>query len=335
GIDAALNSGPVDYFFSGDQYIRVTRGDAGPGTVDAGYPAPISNWGWKNFGTNGIKAALFSGVDFTDAAQAPATLASNSNYVMSDSGKNLTNVEVTVDFTQDMVVAKNGPPQAGASSVSGFTVQLNCFSPTKEADAWQQYVIGFDGGSLYGQINNWKDVIPFKALINQVYGLTSTPSGKVPIGYKLRIVLQNDSKDNVSGVVFEVRNDDGKVIGSHTQTLTSIGGVSSADIAPIVAYQVVVVGPGNSESATFSSGAGTIIMQGSQAVTPNSGEPSDSEVTWGTAETANSTYTRLLSTAGPYFAQSFGIDKTVTAVPTTPRKLLHPLPAPGRIPVAA
>jgi Hemopexin len=61
GIDTALYSGPKCYFFKGNQYIRVTRGDTGPGTVDAGYPAPISNWGWGNFGANGIDAALYSG----------------------------------------------------------------------------------------------------------------------------------------------------------------------------------------------------------------------------------------------------------------------------------
>jgi hypothetical protein len=37
GIDAALYSGPKDYFFSGNRYIRVTRGNTGPGTVDPGY----------------------------------------------------------------------------------------------------------------------------------------------------------------------------------------------------------------------------------------------------------------------------------------------------------
>ena len=52
------------YFFKGNQYIRVTRADEGPGTVDSGYPAPISVWGWPNgFGANGIDAALYSGPD--------------------------------------------------------------------------------------------------------------------------------------------------------------------------------------------------------------------------------------------------------------------------------
>ena len=43
-IDAALFSGSRCYFFKGDQYVRVSRGDVGPGTVDPGYPAHISNW---------------------------------------------------------------------------------------------------------------------------------------------------------------------------------------------------------------------------------------------------------------------------------------------------
>ena len=62
-IDAALYSGSKCYFFSGSQYIRVTRGDTGPGTVDTGYPRPIApNWGWPGgFGASGIDAALYSG----------------------------------------------------------------------------------------------------------------------------------------------------------------------------------------------------------------------------------------------------------------------------------
>jgi Hemopexin len=61
GIDAALHSRSKTYFFKGNRYIRVTRGDTGPGTVDPGYPAPISNWGWPaGFGATGIDAALYS-----------------------------------------------------------------------------------------------------------------------------------------------------------------------------------------------------------------------------------------------------------------------------------
>jgi Hemopexin/Matrixin len=62
GIDAALYSGSKAYFFDGDRYIRVTRGETGPGTVDPGYPASIASWGWPaGFGASGIDAALYSG----------------------------------------------------------------------------------------------------------------------------------------------------------------------------------------------------------------------------------------------------------------------------------
>jgi Hemopexin len=60
-IDAALYSRSKCYFFKGNRYIRVTRGETGPGTVDPGYPAPISNWGWPvGFGSSGIDASLYS-----------------------------------------------------------------------------------------------------------------------------------------------------------------------------------------------------------------------------------------------------------------------------------
>jgi hypothetical protein len=58
---ATLYSRTKCYFFSGDQYIRVTRGDTGPGTVDPDYPRNISGWGWGSFGRQGIDAALHSG----------------------------------------------------------------------------------------------------------------------------------------------------------------------------------------------------------------------------------------------------------------------------------
>ena len=61
GIDASLYSRTKCYFFTGNQYIRVTRGDTGAGTVDPGYPKNISNWGWGNFARHGIDAALHSG----------------------------------------------------------------------------------------------------------------------------------------------------------------------------------------------------------------------------------------------------------------------------------
>lgn len=61
GIDAAFKAGTKAYFFSGNQYIRVTMGDIGPGTIDVGYPRHISHWNWGSFGQNGIDAAIKTG----------------------------------------------------------------------------------------------------------------------------------------------------------------------------------------------------------------------------------------------------------------------------------
>ena len=75
--NVALHSGSKTYFFSGDQYIRVTRGDTGPGELDEGYPKKISE-GWnfpevdlgaepesaEYFGEHGIDTALYSGSKF-------------------------------------------------------------------------------------------------------------------------------------------------------------------------------------------------------------------------------------------------------------------------------
>ena len=307
GIDAALNSGPVDYFFSGNQYIRVTRGDEGPGKIDPGYPAPISNWNWKGFGANGIHGALFSGADFSNPV-ALSPLGSNSNYLLANGGGDLSGLSVTLDLTQDLVVKSNGPPQKGASSVSGFTLQLNCYSPDKETDAWQQYVIGFNGSNVYGQINNWQNLTTF--LVNKTYSLASFSGLTVPAFHKLRISLQMDAKNNVSGVQFWVFDVNGRVAGSKGVTLTDI--LSAADLSPIVAFELNLVGPGNSESATFSSGAGTLTYQFSQALTPSASKPADAEANLITAETANTTYGTLSGTASNYFTQSFAVSATAT-----------------------
>jgi hypothetical protein len=63
GIDAALWSGAVACFFSGNQYIRVTRTSGTDlGKTDSGYPKTIlGGWGWNNDFNQGIKGALPSG----------------------------------------------------------------------------------------------------------------------------------------------------------------------------------------------------------------------------------------------------------------------------------
>jgi hypothetical protein len=62
GIDAAMWSGSVCYFFKGSDYVRMHRDDTSIGTVDTGYPKSI-NAGWilSGFASGGVQAALYSG----------------------------------------------------------------------------------------------------------------------------------------------------------------------------------------------------------------------------------------------------------------------------------
>jgi|GEM_PF-2353908 len=314
GIDAALNSGSKCYFFKGNEYIRVTRGDIGPGTVDVGYPKLISNWHWGEFATTGIDAALFSGFDITDPV-ALADLGGNSNYLMADGGSNLTGVSVTVDITQDMTLTANGAPQGGNDSVSGWSFQLNCYSPKPEVDAVQQYIIGFDTSNCYAQVNNWKDKDTY--LINAGSKLSGMSGNTLSAGHKLRIQLNNDAHANITGATFTFYDVDGSVLGSDTINLTD-NGISESQLSPIVAYQLNIVGPGYAESATFSSGKGTIIHQAHQNMVPGASEPADAEANLITLENANTTYGQLSGTGETYFLQDFGV---TTAKAPKPRQV--------------
>jgi hypothetical protein len=64
---------------------------------------------------------------------------------------------------------------------------LNGFSPAQCLDVAQQYVIGYNGSSLFWQVNNWK-VDPsssndFTVLINDYADLAKVLGHKVPAGY--------------------------------------------------------------------------------------------------------------------------------------------------------
>ena len=96
-------------------------------------------------------------------------------------------------------------------------------------------------------------------------------------------------------------------------TLTSISGVTSADLAPIIAFELNLVGPVNGESAVLSSGAGTITYAASSLLTVLNAEPSCAESGYVTAETANTTYGTLSSVSSHVFTQTF--DVTVNKPP--------------------
>lgn len=314
GIDAALYSGSKCYFFKGNQYIRVTRGEFYPGKVDPGYPAPISNWGWGGFGANGIKGALYSGGAYAPAPS--AGLKSNSNYFLSNCG-NITGLSVLINIDGDM------------KSDIGFGFQLNAYSATHDnADAAQQYVILCDSsGTLWGWVDNWTSAN--QEVVNNRQVIANLPSATLPAGYALEIVLTNDSSDRVTAATYHAYNASGASIGSVTLTLKNLKKdngqlITDADLAPITSFQLDIVGPFNGETANLSSGLGTIVYTANENLSVGASEPSCVDWDYETLEQANTVYGELPAAAGNQIAQYFESTTATVAEPSVRRaKFTH------------
>ena len=300
GIDAALYSGSKCYFFKGNQYIRVTRGVTGAGSVDPGYPAPISNWGWGAFGANGIKAALNS--EGPRVAAPASGLGSNSNYFLYSPGakagtvNNLLGLSVTINV--DAAITGN----------DGFGFQINAYSAKGDYDGAQQYLIYLSphgSAQLTCMVDNWQSTS--HQLINEQVKLASLSSHTLPANYSLTITLTNDSSGRITGASYAAFDNHGHSIGSHTITLLSVSGVTTADLAPIVAFQLNLVDYLNGGATTLSSGNGTITYAASTLMTVANSVPSEVDWDFSTEETANSVYGTLPAAPAKTFTQWFDI----------------------------
>ncbi len=298
GIDAALNSGSRCYFFKGNQYIRVTRGDLYPGAVDAGYPQPISVWNWGSFGASGIDAAINSLGPLV--APPPSTgLVSNHNYFLEDGGKNLTGVAATLTVDAEL------------NSSNGWSIQLNAYSPKGFSTTEQQYVIyaGPNSSQLYARIDNWLD--PSHELVRLDVELVKLSSTKIPFGYTLKMALNSDASGNITGAVYTVADNNGKVLGQKTinivgQTLASTGKPAiSANLAPIVAFQYNIGGCYGGATATFTEGLGTVTYDASTPLTVTSSYPSYVDIDYYTVENGNLIFQQMSSRVDDEMTQYF------------------------------
>ena len=99
-----------------------------------------------------------------------------------------------------------------------------------------------------------------------------------------------------------------------TQDLLSISGVTSADLAPIIAFELNLVGPDGGESAVLSSGAGTITYEAASALTVLNQEPPCAQSGYYTGENANSFYSPLPAVASTTFTQTFDVSITAPMI---------------------
>jgi Hemopexin len=302
GIDGALYSGSKCYFFSGNQYVRVSRADQGPGLLDAGYPAPISNWNWGSFGAQGIRAPLYSGGPLL--APPSGGLISNSNYFLDDGGAALTDVSVTVNFDVDFV-----------SSANAYSFQLNCYSTEGQhiTTEWQQFVVYASPNSseLWARIDTWSGTQLTDELNRIDVALANMPSTTIKAGYAFNISLNADTSGNVTGATYTVWDNTGKSLGSTTigivgQKLRTTGQpATAANLAPIAALTFNVGGDYGGSTATLTGGAGTITYAASNALTAANAEPSYTDFDDNTAENANLIFGPLPETANQVITQSF------------------------------
>jgi hypothetical protein len=231
---------------------------------------------------------------------------SNFNQILYSGCNPLLGVSVRFDITEAVVCnATSGP-------TTGFGFQLNAYSPKNEKSAWQQYVLSLFGNQVVGAVDNWP--LSGDNIINDFFNMASLPSDGIPAGYVLEITLSNDAKGNITGATYVVIDDHGKTIGKAVKTLTDLSGVTSADLAPIIAFELNLVGPVNSESVVLSSGAGKISYQATTPLTAVDTEPDCAESGYVTAETANSRYSALPGGASTELSQTFSIAKTESVV---------------------
>jgi hypothetical protein len=242
-------------------------------------------------------------------------LTSDSNYLMYTPGasggcENLLKVSVTIDVTEEIQFES-----ASGGTVQGFGFQLNCYSPVEEYCAVQQYIIALQGTELTGLINTWPVIGgPIIAPPDNSYPVFTIglPSVSLPVGYQMKITLGNDMAGNVVNVAWAVN---GMTVASQNipNLLTSLG-LQATYVAPIVVFEMNLVGPGGGEGAELSSGAGTFTYSASSPLTVSSGYPACVEDAASTEETANTFYGALPANPGNPFNQSFTVDPAQPAI---------------------
>jgi hypothetical protein len=294
---------------------------AAAGSKLDGYQTSFNNQQHVNYiGTDGHVHELvytnhWGHTDLTAAAGAPAAAAGSKldgyqtsfnnqqhvNYIGTDG-----HVHELVFTNQwghtDLTAAANAPAPAAGSALDGYETSFNN----------QQHVnyIGTDG-HVHELVytNHWAHTD-----LTAAAGAPAAVAGSKLDGYQTSFNSQQHvNYIGTDGHVHELFYTDhwaqtdlnNVVLASVTQTLTQISGVSSADLSPIVAFELDIVGYDNGQSTTLSSGSGTITYTATNAMTVANAEPAYCEFDGGTVETANTAYGELPTGSSATFVQSF------------------------------
>jgi len=260
-------------------------------------------------------------------AQPTAVLKDTANYVLlpADQTKNLTGITITLDIIEDLVadsfsVQINGNPPYPGPKGAAWQTQL-----------WMQFGLFMqnNGLFLFTQVYPIGNP-PFAGPLRSPSVQESSPrsmlqlqNNTVPAGTQIVLTLTTDPKndDYVTGVSGKVYDKSGSSIGtpdnwSAIGQPTWVGTGPSAsptgpplqesDLAPLGAFQVVVVGdPDTDGHSHFTSGMGTITVTCTPDISAQLYWPSPAGS--GTAETSNCYYGKVQEGYFPQIAQPFGL----------------------------
>lgn len=302
-VKGALPSGQKIYAFSGNEYIRVSRGIELAGFIDPGYPGKnaAGSWGFpKGFAANGVDAALYSGGDLEP--EPSGGLQSNVNYWLGSGGSNLTGLSVTVHIDNDLI-----------STTDGFSLQLNAISeyvPNAHQAVVQQLVIYNPANttSLVARLFFYGD-----PPVNNHFGVVldaSTTLGTLPANshvaagssFTFTPIFNTDDNDKLTGSKFTYTPAKGAA-STVTVDVNSVNWASTgqkagpANEAPINALTLDIVADYSTSTHTgdafFTEGQGSITYSATQPLTASTGIPSFSNITSITSEQANTIYAGL------------------------------------------
>jgi hypothetical protein len=254
---------------------------------------------------------------------APANgLLGNSNFVMTNQLKEglaapILGLDVELDITSILTIAGVDIGDLGCS------LQLNGFSPQGFNSAWQQYAIYLDNKSLNWEIQNWIvgiDANPYSprfirdagGLKDAAGGLVTLAGNALPSGIRLRIALIYDAYGFVLGANFFAYQ--GAVtLGQAQMLIKDIPGPAVSGVAfgsaPILAFQLLLVGEGNASTTKFAQGGGGVLrykatspLQATTQLPANVGFHFT-----GTGENSNITYGQVSATFSKTHTQTVGV----------------------------
>jgi hypothetical protein len=260
-----------------------------------------------------------------ETAPTPNNFGSYANYLLYSGCKALTGVSVTITVTKDLVGS------------NGFSFQLNTTSIDKTSAGtapsivWQQYcvVVGTD---IEWVINNWtaqelstKGGLPQFNQRGPFAPYAPLSPNQLPAGSQIKIILMYDAQNNVTGAQFVL-----SVPGSYLAApfIQLVATKSQADLAPISAFELDLVGPDGGQFTNLSSGEGSIAYAASSPLTALSALPACTASHSTTGETSNSLYGPLPTVASNLLTQTFSTAPAEAWMKASPGKSVLARPTP-------